>query len=102
MRGAPVMVRAQRDPAAGDFNAESIEPVHTVAELATRGYRPMHADVPADANATIIRLDGVDGPEYWMVFGNFEAITKYNTSRLYATAVYQLAEAIAGRSADPQ
>ena len=102
VRGAPVMVRAQRDSAAGDFNAESIEPVHTVAELATRGYRPMHADVPADANATIIRLDGVDGPEYWMVFGNFEAITKYNTSRLYATAVYQLAEAIAGRSADPQ
>ena len=62
----------------------------------------MHASIPADAKATVIRLDSLDGPEYWMVFGNFEAITKYNTSRLYATAVYQLAEAIAGRSADPQ
>lgn len=102
VRGAPVMVRASRDSAAGDFNAESVAPVHTVDELARRGYRPMHASVPGDTRATVIRLDGVAGPEYWMVFGNFEAITKYNTSRLYATAVYQLAEAIAGRSADPQ
>ena len=34
-----------------------------------------------------------------MVYGNFRAITKYNTSRLYATAVHQLAESIAGRDA---
>lgn len=102
VRGAPVMVRASRDASAGDFNAESVAPVHTVEELARRGYRPMHASVPGDTKATVIRLDGAAGPEYWMVFGNFEAITKYNTSRLYATAVYQLAEAIAGRSADPQ
>jgi rare lipoprotein A (peptidoglycan hydrolase) len=56
--------------------------------------------VPAAARAVqVIRLDGAAGTEYWMVFDNFRAITKYNTSRLYATAVYQLAESIAGRDA---
>jgi len=47
----------------------------------------------------VIRLEGAAGNEYWMVFDNFRAITKYNTSRLYATAVYQLSESIAGREA---
>ncbi len=98
-RGAPVMLRATRDPAAAEFNAETVDPVHTVAELAARGYRPQ-GNVAQDTKATVIKLDGNNGPEYWMVFNNFQAITKYNTSRLYATAVYQLAEAIAGRSPD--
>jgi len=95
-RGEPVMVRALRDANAADFNAETIEPVHTLAELAARGYRPAGA-VPPGERATVIRLEGVDGPEYWMIFRNFQAITRYNTSRLYATAVWQLAQAIAGR-----
>ena len=43
----------------------------------------------------------VAGPEYWIVYNNFKAITTYNISRLYATAVYQLAESIAGRDPDP-
>src|SRR5688500_7419198 len=98
-RGAPVMLRANRDTGAADFNAETVEPVHTVAELAARGYRP-NGNVAPDTKATVIRLEGSNGPEYWMVFNNFQAITKYNTSRLYATAVFQLAEAIAGRSPD--
>ena len=42
-------------------------------------------------------LDGVGGNEYWLTFRNFRAIWSYNNSIRYATAVYQLAEAIAGR-----
>ena len=97
-RGAPVMLRATRDARAAEINAETVAPVHTVAELATRGYR-VGSNLPGDTRATVIKLDGSNGPEYWMVFNNFQAITRYNTSRLYATAVYQLAEAIAGRDA---
>src|SRR5688500_10176573 len=61
-RGAPVMLRANRDAGAGDFNAETVEPVHTVAELAARGYRPQ-GNVASDIKATVIKLDGSNGPE---------------------------------------
>ena len=69
----------------------------------------LYADDPLDHDnvridgrvpATLITLDGVAGPEYWIVHNNFKAITTYNISRLYATAVYQLAQAIAGREVD--
>lgn len=96
-RGAPVMVRAQRDPGAADFNAaDTDDPFLSQSELAARGWRAATA-VPPDAPATVITLEGADGPEYWMIFDNFRAITRYNNSRLYATAVWQLAQAIAGR-----
>jgi membrane-bound lytic murein transglycosylase B len=96
-RGAPVMVRAQRDPGAADFNAaDTDDPFLSQSELAARGWRAASA-VPPDAPATVITLEGANGPESWMIFDNFRAITKYNNSRLYATAVWQLAQAIAGR-----
>ena len=47
-----------------------------------------------------LRLEGADGPEYWMIFHNFKAITEYNNSRMYATAVYQLAREIAGEAVE--
>jgi membrane-bound lytic murein transglycosylase B len=39
----------------------------------------------------------VNGKEYWIAYQNFYAITRYNISKHYAMAVYQLSEAIAGR-----
>jgi membrane-bound lytic murein transglycosylase B len=35
--------------------------------------------------------------EHWVTLNNFFVITRYNRSPLYAMAVHQLAEAIAGR-----
>ncbi len=101
-RGGVVMQRAVRAPGAADFNAEKIELDQTLASLAALGYRPARpvSGNPA-APVTLITLDGAAGPEYWIIHNNFKAITKYNTSRLYASAVYQLAEAIAGRDPDP-
>ena len=35
-----------------------------------------------------------DGKEFWLAFGNFRVITRYNNSDFYAMSVYQLAEAL--------
>ncbi len=96
-RGGPVTVRANRADNAQDFATEELEPLYTLGDLATRGYRPL-AEVAPTQHATLINLDGVNGPEYWLGFQNFYAITRYNISKHYAMAVYQLGEAIAGRA----
>ncbi|EMR13380.1 lytic murein transglycosylase B [Methylophaga lonarensis MPL] len=46
---------------------------------------------PGDDKLTLFSLTQVDGEEYWLGRQNFYAITRYNHSRMYAMAVYQLA-----------
>ncbi|MFD0738836.1 lytic murein transglycosylase B [Lysobacter koreensis] len=96
VRGGPVTLRANRDANAADFEPAGLEPVYTLADLAARGYRPMGAVAPTET-AVLLNLDGESGKEHWLGFRNFYAITRYNISKHYAMAVYQLAEAIAGR-----
>jgi membrane-bound lytic murein transglycosylase B len=43
----------------------------------------------------LFALDIEQGQEYWLAFNNFFVITRYNRSKNYAMAVYQLATAIA-------
>jgi len=51
--------------------------------------------LPGEAPAVLLYLAGADGPEYRVGFANFHAITRYNRSQLYASAVSDLADAIA-------
>lgn len=49
--------------------------------------------IPADVNKEkykLIQLQGAYGNEYWLGFHNFDVIKRYNSSDLYAMAVYQL------------
>ncbi|MBF7687435.1 lytic murein transglycosylase B [Acinetobacter rathckeae] len=47
---------------------------------------------------SLIQLQGETGPIYYITFPNFKAITTYNRSRMYATAVWQLGTAVDSRT----
>lgn len=91
------------EPAAVAAGARAItpaglEPVYPLQQLAEWGYRA-GAGLDPMTPATLIMLDGADGPETWVTFENFYAISRYNRSPLYSLAVYQLSQAIAESAA---
>lgn len=68
-------------------------PKASVASLRSYGVVP-RAPVSDAQAAMLLEFAGANGPEYWLGFDNFYAITRYNRSQLYALAVYQLSQAI--------
>lgn len=98
--GQPVVLPANRAPAIGDAQAEafaptSLEPTLSLGELGRLGFQYEDIGLACDTPATVIDLDGIEGAEHWIIFKNFHVITRYNRSKLYAMAVYQLSQAIA-------
>ena len=67
----------------------------TVATLSDAGI-VFATDLPVDAAAQLLTLDGHEATEHWVGFHNFFVITRYNRSVMYALAVHQLGQAIAG------
>jgi membrane-bound lytic murein transglycosylase B len=61
----------------------------TLAQLQSFGIYPVSAE-PKQEKACLLALKGENGPEFWLVFHNFDVILKYNASPRYAMAVYQL------------
>ena len=45
----------------------------------------------------VIQLHDYSGPIYYITYPNFQAITTYNKSRMYATAVWLLGTEVASR-----
>ena len=80
--------------ALGALLERGIKPHTALSELTASGVTPAHAE-PGGGNVALMELDGDKGKEYWLGFDNFYVITRYNHSKLYAMAVYQLSEAIA-------
>jgi membrane-bound lytic murein transglycosylase B len=93
--GEPAMVAA--DVTGADLAGVELTKValsETAGSLRRRGVK-FDAALPDDAPAVLLLLTGAAGPEYRVGFTNFYAITRYNRSMLYASAVNDLAVAIA-------
>jgi len=48
----------------------------------------------SEQKAALFRYKQEDSQEYWLAYKNFYVITRYNHSRLYARAVYELSQAL--------
>ena len=70
------------------FNS-TLETRFKVGELAKKGIFPIDS-VDAEIKVTPYSFEGTEGMEYWIGLHNFYVITRYNRSRLYARAVYEL------------
>jgi membrane-bound lytic murein transglycosylase B len=79
------------------FNTTKIDLNETVQSLRTKGVQ-FETRMPDEAPAMLIVAQGKDGPVYRVGFNNFYVITRYNRSTMYAMAVHDLGEAVAGTS----
>lgn len=66
---------------------------HTVAEAEKADIKPLRS-LPPQTSVLVMALQGEEGTEVWLGLKNFQVITTYNRSQLYAMAVFQLSEAI--------
>ena len=101
VRGGTVAVPATLDAGREELNPTDWTPNLTLDALAAQGYRPITPVRALGATATPVTLEGSDGKQYWLGFQNYYAITRYNLSKMYAMAVFQLSQAIAGRELPP-
>jgi membrane-bound lytic murein transglycosylase B len=92
--GAPITVSA-RVSGSGyqSLLGTGVKPRIPVSEMRDLGVEAA-APVEGDPKAALVELQAEYAMEYWLGFNNFYVITRYNTSPLYAMAVYQLAQAL--------
>lgn len=92
--GQDVVVRSHiKDGYNKSLLNDGLKPKHTVKQLLAQGFVPVTE--LADQSANVMYLQGQHGAEFWMGLNNFYVITRYNRSRLYAMAVWQLGQEIA-------
>ena len=73
---------------------KKLKPTRRLAEFIEAGL-VVPAPMKPDQKAALYALRGAKGTEYWIGLKNFYVITRYNHSKLYALAVFQLSSAIA-------
>ncbi len=81
-------------PEGRGYNAlvrDSLKPQIEQSRLAEHGIRIRGR---SQGKVSVLALQGDGGEEIWIGHHNFYVITRYNHSRLYAMAVYQLSQAI--------
>ncbi len=81
----------------GDYEkvkVNSFERDRTLAQVSALGWKPEQPQEDSSSLVFPVRLDGDDGPEYWLGYKNFWVISRYNRSTAYSMAVYHLAQEI--------
>lgn len=73
---------------------DKLKPSASLAELEAEGFKPISPLKNKSQPASALLLKGEWGDEYWIGLTNFYVITRYNHSRLYAMAVWQLSQEI--------
>ncbi len=92
-QGKPVISPATV-PASKNIGDKKMKPHKKVSEFRKMGVKTSSHFVDSDL-ATLLKLQGDKGDEYWMGLHNFYVITRYNHSPMYALAVHQLSQAVA-------
>ena len=97
VRGEPILYYAEIGNADPEpLITEGIKPTRTIADLASAGIvvRADPAPKPGTLGALIDLVTPDKPTEYRVGLENFYVITRYNRSSFYATAVYDLAQAL--------
>jgi membrane-bound lytic murein transglycosylase B len=92
IKGAPIAIPA-RVKAQAIAHLASSQVNFTLKDFAKYQIYPK-APLAPSLKATLIVLPITHGKEYWLGFNNFQVIKHYNSSALYAMAVFQLSELI--------
>ena len=102
-RGQPVLLAAAIDETARESVLRKLDgglsERRALAAWSADGVAPVAApeDLAQDPVGVLVleeKPDGADADSYWIACNNFYVLTRYNRSRLYATAVWELAKAI--------
>ena len=92
-KGEDIISRAVLDKKTESLGSKKMRPHKKVSEYKKLGVTPVDNFKQTDM-ATLLKLQGKRGDEYWLGLKNFYVITRYNHSPLYAMAVYQLGQAV--------
>lgn len=71
------------------FIEPTCKPLFPISELIKNGIKPQ-VKINLSTCASLIDLENKNIAEFWLGFQNFYVITRYNSSKLYAMAVYNL------------
>ncbi len=103
--GKPVIKATQVRPNAVEgllvrrSKKQKFKPQYPLRQLKQRGVL-YHGDEPNNMLGLLVDLRTEIGTAYWLGFQNYYVITRYNNSKHYAMAVYQLAQEIANGYAE--
>lgn len=94
--GEPVVAIARVETSDDDLDANfnvSLKPSSTAGAMRKIGIVTAMG-IGESTEVIPMKLVGKGGDEYWLGFHNFYVITRYNHSKLYAMAIFQLSEAL--------